>query len=38
MAQASELFWVLLVGVGDAGGVGEYDLLGGVCGGVVEVL
>ena len=36
--EASELLWVLLVGAGDAGGVGERGVFGGVRGGAVEVL
>ena len=37
MVEASELFWVLLVGVGESDGVGECSLFGGLCGGAVEV-
>lgn len=33
----SELLWLLLVGVGHAGGAGERGLSGRVCGGAVEV-
>ena len=38
VSAASELLWVFLVGVGDAGGDGECGLFGRVCGGAVEVL
>lgn len=38
LVAASELFWVLVVGVGHAGGLGECGLFGRVCGGAVEVL
>lgn len=36
-SEASELFWVLVVGVGHAGGAGELGLFGGVCGCAVAV-
>lgn len=38
ISQTSELLWLFLVGVGDAGGDGECGLFGRVCGGAVEVL
>lgn len=37
VAAASELFWVFLVGGGDAGAAWECGRGGGVCGGAVEV-
>lgn len=38
MAKASELLWVFLVGVGNAGGVGQCRLFHGLCGCVVGIL
>ena len=37
MVEASELFWVLVVGIGHAGCAWEWDLFGGVCGCALEV-
>ena len=38
LVEASELFWVFLVGVGNAGRAGECGVFGGVCDRAVEVL
>ena len=38
MAEASELFWILVVGTRDSGGAGELGVSGGLRGGAVEVL
>lgn len=38
ISATSELLWIFLVGIGDAGGDGECGLFGWVCGRVVEVL
>lgn len=37
LSEASGLLWVLLVGTGHAGGVGERRVLGRVCRGAVEI-
>jgi len=38
VAEASELLWVLVVGIRDAGCAGELGVFGWVCGCAVEVL
>ncbi len=37
LAEAPELLWIFLVGFGDAVGLGESHMFGGICCGAVEV-